>query len=93
MVQDVADLKQTVEAVKAMVGQLVQNDKRPPKTEAKYSDIVKNVSDYALEIRFSGIPEMKPRKNENTSEEQANKTNLEDVKPARKEIFDHDEKS
>ena len=66
VVQDVADLKQTVEAVKAMVRQLVQNDKRPPKTEAKYSDIVKNVSDYALEVRFSGIPEMKSRKNENT---------------------------
>ena len=91
VLQDVADLKQTVEAVKAMVGKLVHEDKRPPKAEAKYSDFVKSSNEYALEVSFSGIPELKPRKSLD-SETQDGQESHEDVKPARKEIFDHDEK-
>ena len=85
VLKDVADLKQTVEAVKTMVGTLMQGTKSPPILEAKYPEVVKTTNDYALEVRFSGIPELKTSKIENQASGTKNK------KPYRKEIFEHDE--
>ena len=80
ILKDVADLKQTVEAVKTMVGTLMQGTKSPPILEAKYPEVVKTTNDYALELRFSGIPELNFQTGAVTS------------KPNKKEIFEHDEK-
>ena len=57
--QDVVYIKQTVEAVKAILGKLVRDDKRPPKPETMSSDTVISVNQYALEVRISGISELK----------------------------------
>ena len=77
VLKDAADLKQTFEAVKTMVGTLMQGTKSPPTLEAKYLEVVKTTNDYALEVRFSGIPELKTGKIENQALERKLKSHIE----------------
>ena len=89
VLQGVADIKQTVDVVKAMVGKL-HDDKQTSKSKAKYYDIVKSKIASALEMKFSGIRELKTEKQENFDSE-TQKVSLEYIKTARQNS-DHDKK-
>ena len=62
VLQGVADIKHTVEAVKVLVGKLMHDDKRSPKYEATFSDEIENLNNCALEVGFSGILKLKTEK-------------------------------
>ena len=63
LTENVSELKRTVESVKEAVIELgstaPDTSAQPTNFEAKYSSITKSSIDYALELRFSGIPELK----------------------------------
>ena len=78
VVKDLADLKQTVEAVKTMVDTLSSLAATPTaeQPKAKYSNVDGN---YDLELRFSGLLELKSSK--------LNLSKQVNVKPDRKKNF------
>ena len=75
----IEELKDILQIAKSVMQSIADASNAPQNQKAKYSDVLKSGNEYALELRFSGIPEYNSS-NENEKIEGA-------------KIFEHEEKA